>query len=252
MARSRVLVTGAAGGIGGVIRPFLRESYDLRLFDLRAPEEANGDEIRVGDITDAAAVAEAMDGIDAVVHLAGNRMSTATWDELTGPNLVGQHRILAAAADAGVRRVVLASSCHASGRYDVDRVAHVDPRWPARPCCPYGATKDYGEAAGRLIADTTDTSVIALRIGAAAAKPYAPIYVPFWLSLPDLCGFIGAAVTADVRYGVYYAGSANARERWNLQLSADELGYTPQDDSAEHLDAVDYALDGPNCYSGAY
>jgi uronate dehydrogenase len=251
MARSRLLLTGAAGGIGGVLAPHLRERYDVVLLDRVAPAETGGLPVVIADIADADAMAEAMSGCDAVVHMAGNRFPTATWPELVTPNLVGGHTVLSVAADVGVRRVVFASSCHASGQHDVEHIAQVDPRWAARPCCGYGATKVYGESVGRLIADTTDTSVVALRLGAVAERPYFPVAIPFWLSLGDLLSLVDASLTADVRYGVYYGGSANARERWNLQLGVDEIGYVPQDDSADHLDNIDYSVTGALCYAGA-
>jgi uronate dehydrogenase len=185
------------------------------------------------------------------VHLAGNRFANATWDELVQPNLIGVHTVLAAAQEAGVPRVVLASSCHASGLHDVEHVQGVDPAWLPRPCCPYGVSKVYAETAGRHLAERTELQVIGLRLGAVSDVPQGAIGAEFWLSLPDLAALVTGALETEVKYGVYYGGSANVRERWNLAPGERDLGYRPVDDSAEHADRIDLSIPGPDCYFGA-
>lgn len=251
-SRPLVLITGAAGGVGSALWPRLLDAYDVRLFDRAEPAgvPAAVSTIR-GDITDRAALAAAVDGVSAVVHLAGNRFASATWDELVDPNLIGVYRVLEAAAAAGVGRVVLASSCHAAGMYDVERASGVDPAWLPRPCCPYGVSKVYAETAGRWFAEHTDLSVIALRLGAVTERPVSAVGVPFWLSFDDLARLVAGALRTEVNYGVYYGGSANARERWNLQPGERDLGYVAHDDSAEHLDEIDLSVPIPACYTGS-
>lgn len=250
--RSTVVVTGAAGGVGTALWPRLGVDHDLRLLDrMPVPEVPPGVELIQGDITDPPLLASVLDGADAVVHLAGDRRPVAPWDDLLEPNLSGVTRVLEAASASGVRRVVLASSCHASGLHDLEHTPRVDPRWPARPCCRYGVTKAYGELVGRYHAERTDLSVVALRLGAVGAVPYGPIGVPFWLSLDDLEQAVRCALVADVRHGVYYAGSANARDRWDLELGRREIGFWPVDDSADHLDSIDLTLGPPACYGPA-
>lgn len=247
---SVVLITGAGGSVGSALWPRLRASVPVRLLDLASLRDLpSGVQAVQADITDAAALRAAMDGVSAVVHLAGNRYATAAWEELVQPNLVGVHSVLAAALDAGVPRVVLASSCHAAGMYDVERTPRVDPSWLPRPCCPYGVSKVYAEAAGRWFADRTDLSVICLRFGAVTELPYGPIGGPFWLSHDDLGRLVRGALSTSVKYGIYYGGSANARERWNLEPGVRDLGYDPQDDSADH--EIDMSLPGPVCYAGS-
>lgn len=252
MSRSRLLITGAAGGVGSALWPQLRDAYELRLFDL-APTAGSPSDVEtvIGDITDGDALRAAMSGVSAVVHLAGNRFASATWAELVQPNLVGVHAVLAAAEDVGVPRVVLASSCHASGLYDVERVSGVDPTWLPRPCCPYGVSKVYAETAARFFAERTELQAICLRLGAVSERPVGAIGVPFWLSHGDLArAFVGALGTT-VRYGTYFAGSANARTRWNLEPGERDLGFVPVDNSADHLAEIDFAVPGPDCYRGA-
>lgn len=247
---SRVLITGAAGAIGSALWPRLRGAYSVRLLDRDPlPEPPDDVEAVQADITDGAALGAAMDGVDAVVHLAGNRFATAGWDELLEPNLAGVSTVLESARGAGVRRVVLASSCHAAGMYDVEWTEGVDPGWLPRPCCPYGVSKVYAEAAGRWFADRSDLSVICLRFGAVTQEPFGPIGGPFWLSLDDMGRLVSGALRTDVKYGIYYGGSANARKRWNLEPGARDLGYHPEDDSANH--EIDMSLPVPVCYAGS-
>lgn len=252
MSRPVILITGAAGGVGSALWPSFAQDFDLRLFDVvRVGDLPDGVSGVVGDITDRADLRSAMEGADAVVHLAGDRRTIATWPELTGPNLVGLHTVVETAAEVGVPRVVLASSCHASGRYDVERVPRVDPAWVARPCCRYGATKAYGETVGRFYAETSGLQVIALRLGAVAPLPIGPMGVAFWLSLDDLYRVFAGALRTTAGFGIYYAGSANVRDRWNLEPGERDLGFYPQDDSADHLAGVDFSLGVQPCYRGA-
>ena len=70
---SRILLTGAAGGLGSVLRPRLKKRCDvLRVSDLDNLGEANaGEEVMPVALQDRAAVTQLLAGVDAVVHLAG-------------------------------------------------------------------------------------------------------------------------------------------------------------------------------------
>lgn len=107
----------------------------------------------------------------------------------------------------------------------------------------------YGEAAGRWFADRTDLSVICLRFGAVTETPLGPVGGPFWLSFGDLGRLVRGALSTDVKYGIYYGGSANARDRWNLAAAARDLGYHPEDDSSDY--EIDMSLPLPACYIGS-
>ena len=71
--RRRLLLTGAAGEIGSVLRPTLRgTAVALRLHDIRPVSDiVAGEEAMGGDIADPAVARAAMEGVDCVVHLAG-------------------------------------------------------------------------------------------------------------------------------------------------------------------------------------
>src|SRR6188472_4596085 len=106
----RVLMTGARGRIGSVLRPALREGLaELRLSDLTDPDELVAPETSVpADLTDFEAVCAAVEGVDAVVHL-GAVPDEAPFAEIAGPNLHGAFHVYEACRRAGVKRVVFAS-----------------------------------------------------------------------------------------------------------------------------------------------
>ncbi|MDX3532536.1 NAD(P)-dependent oxidoreductase, partial [Streptomyces sp. ID05-39B] len=108
-----VLLTGAAGGLGTLMRELLPAyGYELRLLDLR-PVEGEPDAI-VADLADRDAVREAVRGVDAIIHLAGISLE-APFEKILGANIVGTHHLYEAAREEGVPRIVFASSNHAVG-----------------------------------------------------------------------------------------------------------------------------------------
>jgi nucleoside-diphosphate-sugar epimerase len=234
-ALHRVLVTGAAGGVGRLLLPGLTSAGHVarvRLTDLREiPDQPPGAEMFYGDLTDPDFAAAVTADVDAVVHLAANPEPEAGWPQLRGPNVDAVATVLAAARAAGVTRVVLASSAHAAGGYYRPEALPIDPGWPAHPCCGYGATKVFAEALGRVYSDAGELSVVCLRLGATLPEPQSAGVLPGWLSPADLRRLVWCGLTADVRYGVYFGCSANTRLAFDIGSARRELGYEPVDDS---------------------
>jgi len=245
-----VLVTGACGTIATVLRPGLRDGLDeLRLSDLEAPTDLEAAETFVAaDLTDAAAVARAVDGVDAVVHL-GAVPDEAAFDVLAGPNLHGAYHVYESCRRAGVRRVVFASSNHATGMYPVGEP--LDGSSAPRPDGLYGASKVFGEALGRMYSDRFGLEVVCLRIGSFQLRPLEPRHLSTWLSHADCVRLVRAALTADVRFAVVYGASANTRRWWPADT---EIGFVPEDDAEAYagaLDGEDYTVQGgPNAAPG--
>jgi len=231
-SRRRVVVTGAAGRIGKAIAAPLADRWDLQLTDA----EADGP-VTALDVTDVAACRATFSGADAVVHLAADPNPAAVWDELWPVNVLGAHNVAAAAGEAGVRRLVLASSLHAvSARPEHTQARATDQ---ARPANLYGATKVWAEALGSWVAATTTTSVVALRIGYFGATP-PPADGPAWergawLSPRDAAELVRAAVEAEgVRYLVANGISANRHRTADLHDTMRLLDYRPADDAWQH------------------
>jgi nucleoside-diphosphate-sugar epimerase len=225
-----VVVTGAAGLVGGLVVDHLRGRYDLRPTDIRDDG---------GDLRDAAFVDDLLRGAGAVVHLAANADPDVDWPALRGPNADAVATVLAAAArSTTVRTVVLASSLHAMGGHlDAGRTG-IGSDLPPYPCCPYGVTKVFAEQLGRVYADHHGLSVRCLRLGGVAARPEAKSWLGGWLSFGDTVRLVEAALTADVTYGVYHGISANTGSMWDHSSAVTELGYHPRDDSAKYADEV--------------
>ena len=229
MVRRRVLVTGAMGRVAGQLLPGLRERFDLRLMD-RVPgcDADAGSGLLVGELTDHRLLDEAVTGVDAVVHLAGNPDPAASWQQLREPNVEGFAALLAVSGERGVRRVIFASSVHAMGAYEGRRRWPIDPAWPPAPCCSYGATKAFDEALARAYDYRTGMSLIGLRLGLCTAEASATQSVAGWLRPVDLQRVVIGALEADVKFGVYHAVSWPSRRRWDIDATITELGYQPE------------------------
>lgn len=108
----RILVTGANGFLGArVVAALERAGYAVRAFVRPGRSVAGGNvEIREGDITDEAALRAAVDGVAGVVHCAARVATTGTWEEFAAANIRATRRLIAAAVDAGVPRIVHISS----------------------------------------------------------------------------------------------------------------------------------------------
>ena len=235
----RVLLTGAAGLIGGALREGLTD-YRVRLFDrdLSGVEPAAHEEPVQADLGDFEAVREATQGCDFVIHLAAAPRVDEPWDNLRTPNLDGVYHVFESARLAGVRRVVFASTNHVTGMHDRHQRWPLGPYTDVAPDSLYGASKAFGEALGRYYADEFGLSVICLRIGWVNTRqfPDDPNWRRMWLSFRDLRQLFRRSLAAhDIGFGIYYGVSANTPMRYDLDNARRELGYQPVDDSAEQV-----------------
>lgn len=226
-----VLLTGAAGGVGTLMRERLpRYGYALRLFDI-APIEGAKDAI-TADIRDEEALRGAMRGVDAVVHLAGISKE-APFEKIMDANIDGTYRVYEAARFQGVRRVVFASSNHTVGftPRPTQPAPPLPVSTPPRPDTYYGVSKVFGEALASLYADKYGVETVSIRIGSCFPRPRSVRMLDTWLSPDDCARLLHAALTApDVGHTVVYGLSANTRSWWDM-APARALGYEPQDDS---------------------
>lgn len=236
----RVAVTGADGLIGGILRARLSDAFE--------PIWLGRDD---ADVTDLDALARALAGADALVHLAATADVHAEWDEVREANVIGAYGAFEAARRAGVSRVVFASTNHVVGMSQWDDERFADPAQPVevttldpiRPDSLYGASKAWGEALGRLYAERHGLSVVCLRIGWVPKEDEPPSSTDMrweppkvarralgmWLSHRDCASLVEAALTADVGFAIVH-GVGDNRGRW---LSLDEgrrlLGWEPRD-----------------------
>jgi nucleoside-diphosphate-sugar epimerase len=234
----RIVITGAAGGVGTLLRPRLaRPGRVLLLLDVAPlPDPSPGESVELvrASVTDLPALRRAFEGADAVVHLGG--VSTEdSWERVLEVNINGTYTVLEAARRAGVERVVLASSNHAVGFHPRDGAEAPDYLFP-RPDTYYGVSKAAGEALGSLYHDRYGLQVVCLRIGACFEEPSAPRQLATWLSPDDCARLVEAALSApSPGFRVVWGVSANTR-RWFSLDEARALGYEPQDDAERFAD----------------
>ncbi|MBB3084808.1 NAD-dependent epimerase/dehydratase family protein [Geodermatophilus sabuli] len=245
---SQVLVTGAAGRIGTVLRGGLPErGWAVRSLDVVPMTDTRpGEEQVVADTTDLTAMEDAVAGVSAVVHLAGIA-TESTWPAISHANIEGTYCVLEAARRAGVSRVVLASSNHATGytpRPDGGLLREVDA--PPRPDTYYGVSKAAMEALGSLYVDRYGMDVVCLRIGSAFAEPTTVRHLSTWLSPGDQVRLVDAALRAPAPgFAVVWGVSANTRNWWDL-TAARALGYEPADDAEVFASALVEAYGEPD------
>jgi uronate dehydrogenase len=220
----RILMTGAAGGVGTFLRAGLADlGWQVRGFDLVTPEEPGATEWVVGDVGDGAALDAAMRDVDVVVHLAGIPVEDR-FDRILTSNIDGTYQVFDAAVRAGVPRILTASSNHAVGYYE---------------------RADYRDAPiGSFYADRHGLQVACVRIGSCFEEPKSRRMLDTWLSPADAVRLFHALATApDLGYEIVYGISANKTAWWDLE-PARRLGYEPQDDSEVFAEKVEAAEDG--------
>ena len=242
-----VLITGAAGLIGGVLTSGLADKYTVRGLDRRA----RGRGIRRADVARPRTLTGAFRGVDAIVDLASGASTDLGWDDVLR-DCRGRINVLEAARMHGVRRYVFASSNHVTGMYESDQpyaaivagaygnldplaTPLIGPASPIRPDGPYAVGKALGEAASKYYSDRHGLSCICLRIGTVNRmnRPTEPRDFATLLTYRDLVHLVDCALRAPhkLQYGVYYGVSANTWRFWDIANAREEIGFQPQDDA---------------------
>jgi len=255
-----VLVTGAAGYIAGYILPRLRGQFDLRLVDNR---EAPGVQARdMADPLDLERNRDLFRGADAVIHLAFLRPGGKTSRDRylsERANVDMAYAVYQLALEEGVRRVVVASSNHATDFYEAPlRDGRLDMVYPdhPRPLADnfYGWAKEAYEHLGFVYATGKlgrQLEVVQIRIGAPRDMSTTSFVderrhdpktlhrdLGMWISPRDLGQLFAKSIDApDIRdeYGVpfqvFYGISDNTRKAWSIANAKRVIGYAPEDDS---------------------
>ncbi len=240
-----VLLTGAAGRVGQAILAGIGEDYEFRLLDREPPPEETDHEFVVADITDESAVRAAMEGVGAVIHLAGDPRPEAPWESVLRNNIDGTRTVFQVAVDAGVEKVVFASSNHAVAHYETERSPDIyrtdddfilDGTELPRPGNLYGLSKATGEFLGRYYHDEYGLSVVCVRIGNLTKGRPPEDYErgqAMWLSYRDCAHLFDCTLQARYGFEIVYGISDNDRKYYSLERAREVLGYDPQDNSAD-------------------
>lgn len=273
--RKRVVVTGAAGLIAGLLLPSFRERYDLTLLDTRSVDREGNElpDVRIVDLLDRDrnAYRHHFGGADAVVHCGFVRSEDAAGRfraELA--NVEMAYNVYQTSLEEGVRRVVTTSSNHAADYYERLILDHkwdlVTPETFPLSDNYYGWAKICYEtlgfvyAAGSMegrplenvqirIGGPRETDVERCRKGDLTCVRRA---LAVYISRRDLAQlYIKAIETEDIRdrhgvpFQIFYGISENPHAFWSITNAREVIGYEPQDNSeirfqrliAEHIAA---------------
>ncbi|MQY29781.1 NAD-dependent epimerase/dehydratase family protein [Nocardia aurantia] len=255
MSNQRVLITGAAGIVGRLMRPRLaRPDRVLRLLDIQPIEPAApGEQVEIvhGSVTDPAAMTAACRDADALIHLGGIAREDS-WERILDVNIDGTRTVLEAARAAGVPRVVLASSNHAVGFRTIGEAG--PDGLPAdsspRPDTYYGVSKAVVEALGSLYHSRFGMDVTCLRIGTCFERPADVRGLSTWLSPDDCARLLEAALAVEQPgYRVVWGVSANTRAVVSSR-EGEAIGYHAHDDAERFAGDVNGTL--PDLLGGGF
>lgn len=227
----RVLLTGAAGTLGSVMRRALVGwAEELVLSDIVNIEELNAGESFIAcDLSDLNAVVDLVRGCDAIIHLGGQSIE-GTFENIVNGNLKGAYHIYEAARQVGVKRIVFASSNHLTGFHS--REERLNDKSPMRPDSLYGVSKGFGELVAQYYFDKFAIESALIRIGSCLPKPTNRRLLSTWISERDLADLVKRVFIVN-RLGctVIYGASNNPCSWWD-NSHASFIGWHPKDSSA--------------------
>jgi uronate dehydrogenase len=227
---SRLLLTGAAGALGQVLRESLKPyASSLRVSDIADLGAAGpGEETMACNLADKAAVDRLVQGCDAVVHLGGVSVERP-FEEVLEANIKGVFHLYEGARRHGVKRVVFASSNHVVGFHP--QGGTLDADCAKRPDGYYGLSKAYGEDLSRFYFDRYGIETACIRIGSSFPEPKDRRMLVTWMSYRDLTELVRCCLFApQLGHTIVYGVSAN-RDSWWDNSKAAHLGFVPRDSS---------------------
>ena len=233
----KVLLTGAAGGLGKALREPLKANCEtLRLSDrIDFGPAREGEEVVLADLGDADAVHTMVAGVDAIVHMGGVSVE-GPFAPILQANILGVYHLYEAARKHGTRRIVFASSNHVMGFYKQSETINADH--PPRPDGYYGVSKAFGEDISRFYFDRYGIETACVRIGSSFPEPRDRRMLATWLSYGDLHRLITACLTTPVLGHTIIFGMSNNAVTWWDNSRAGHVGYVPQDSADVFRDAM--------------
>ena len=234
----RLLITGAAGGLGKMARRRLGTMAEmLRLTDIAAMEPAGpGEEVIVSDLADRPAVEDLVAGCDGIIHLGGVSVEDE-FSPILRANIQGVFNLFEAARGNGRPRIFLASSNHVVGFHRQDE--HLDGTASLMPDSLYGVSKCFAEHIASLYHMKFGQETAIVRIGSCFPEPRDHRMLATWLSEDDFVSLVDCVFRAP-RLGcpVIYGASNNDRSWWDNSHVA-WLGWRPKDNSEIFREKVD-------------
>ncbi len=235
---NRLLITGAAGMLGGVLREGLAPlATTLRLTDREEIKDGKPhEEIMQAELSDFDAIMKVVEGCDAVVHFGAAPMEKP-WAEILNSSIIGGYNVYEAARRHGIRRIVYASSIHSVGY--VPREAGADVETDHRPDSLYGLSKCFVEDLAKLYHDKFQIESACLRINSCFPEPADRRHLSTWMSFRDCVQLVERCLVAErVGFTVLYGISDN-RERFFSNEKSRHIGYVPQDSAEDYREKVE-------------
>ena len=232
--KKTVLITGAAGQVGQVLRRSLRKDYNLVLTDLRDPDDLESSEIfHPADLRNFEKIPPMLKDVDGIIHLAAistEPEARADINRAFDVNVMGTANLYLAAALAGVKRIVFASTHHVQGMHPVTKTMYIDT--PRAPDGVYAGTKIVGEDLSREFATAKlGHKIFIVRVGSYQPFPQEKRHMATWISPRDferlvIIGLESPKAPGKTVFGV----SDNSVGIWrNGAALTEDLGYYPQD-----------------------
>jgi len=224
----KILVTGGAGFIGTNLIAHLHATggFDITVLDnesIGRRENLAGFDVRFmnGDIRRADDVRAAIDGQDAVVHLAAD---TRVMDSIENPqhnfetNVVASFQLLQIAREYGIDRIINAST---GGAIIGDASSPVDESMAARPLAPYGASKLAVEGYLSAFAGSYGMKTVSLR--------FSNIYGPYSFHKGSVVAHFMRRILAGEPLTVYGDGSQSRDFLFSVDLATTIAGVIRSD-----------------------
>ncbi|WP_240233047.1 NAD-dependent epimerase/dehydratase family protein [Devosia lacusdianchii] len=227
---SQILLTGASGRLGTHLRNWFTAKGRAFLATDMAPS-SDGAAIAIADLADRAAVDNLMaHDISAVVHF-GGMAKEAGWQTVLEANIMGAYNVFEAARNAGVGRIIFASSYHVQGMYPTgDTPITLDQ--PYRPDSLYGVSKVFGETLSRLYFDKFGIECLAIRI-CTAGNPGTPREARLWFNRDDLASLVDHALDMPALGHRTIFGISNNPNAFYINSPDPDFGWSPRHGSLE-------------------
>ena len=243
--KKRIGITGADGNVGTTLRAGLAEYYELSSYTLN---EVDFESI-LADLSDREQVKGIFEGLDCLIHLAADIHASSSWESILPNNIIATHNVFSEAVQAGVKKIVFASTNHTQhGYFMKDGKPNItDPSIKRlfqlgdgpHPDSIYGVSKLFGENLGRYFVTVAGIQFVALKIGWTREDddPGALDGLEnefhlrgLFLSKRDCVQAFRRAIEVDTDYLLAYATSENKQHGiFDLTETKEKLGFYPKD-----------------------
>lgn len=240
----RLLITGAAGGVGSVMRQRLASMAEiLRLSDIGDLGEAGpNEEIVQCDLADEAAVYDLVKDCDGILHLGGVSVE-GPFKPILNANIIGMYNLYEAARAHGQPRILFASSNHTIGFYRQDEF--IDTTAPIKPDGLYGVSKCFGEALALMYFHKFGQETAMVRIGSCFDRPKNHRMLSSWLSYDDFEALVHKVFETPMLGCPTIWGVSDNDTKWWDNKQASFLGWRPKDSAEIYRAEIEATVERP-------